>query len=279
MSSKRKIFLGLIFLGLLFYPCLLLAETWVVSSYPLYKIFSEIFAEKKLYLIQPPKGEFHFYEPLPKDWEMIKKAELVAILGTEPFAKKVYQLVPENKLFSLKDKDEEVPDPHLWFDLKRLREKLEELMEKRTIKKDPHYLKWKERLQKFLKELTEIESAYASLSQCSKKELYVLGHRVFYYLLKDTGISENSLVVGHHHGEITPKRLRAFLLEAQKKKIKGVLLTEWEYLKYSQILEKEGFKIYKVPTGDQNYEGDFLYLLKFNLKIFQEVLNCEKGEK
>lgn len=256
------------------YPFKLKGETWVVSSYPLYKIFSEIFSEKRLYLVQPPKGEFHFYEPLPKDWERIKKAEFVALLGTEPFAKKVYQLVPDERLFSLMNRGEELSDPHIWFDLKRLKTKLKNLMEKEFLKRDPNYPKWQERMQNFFKELSKLEREYATLKGCKVKEVYVLGHRVFYYLFRDVGIKEKSLVAGHHHGEITPKRLKEFLYEVKKSQIKGILLTEWEYLRFVPIFEKEGLKVYKVLTGDQNFEGNFLFLLEFNLKILRELLNC-----
>ncbi len=274
MNLRKKGFFLLGLIIILFYPYVLKAETWVISSYPLYKIISGIFPEKNLYLIQSPKGDFHFFEPLPKDWERIKKAQLVFILGTEPFARKIYQLVPQERIFSLKDRKETLPDPHLWFDLKRLKVKLEDLLKREELKKDPNYVRWKERVQKFLKELAEVEREYAQLSKCKGKELYVLGHRVFYYLLKNTGISEKSLIAGHHHGEVTPKRLKDFLSEAKRKGIKGVALTEWEYFKYSQIFEKEGLKVYKVLTGDQDFEGDFLFLLKHNLQIIKDLLNC-----
>ena len=274
MLVRAKIFILILFITFLFFPLKLRGETWVVSSYPLYKIFSEIFPEKKLYLIQPPKGEFHFYEPLPRDWEMIKRAELVAILGTEPFAKRVYQLVTKERLFSLADRGENLPDPHLWFDLKRLKLKLKNLMEREQLKGDPNYPKWQERMQKFLKDLTGLEKEYTSLSRCKEKELYVVGHKVFYYLLKDQGISEKSLVTGHHHGEVTPKKLKDFLSEAKRKNIKGVLLTEWEYSRYIPLFEKEGLKVFKALTGDQNFEGDFLYLLKYNLDLIRQLLGC-----
>lgn len=276
MLNIRKFFLYFYFI-IIFFPIQLKAETWVVSSYPLYKIFSEIFSEKKLYLIQPPRGEFHFYEPLPKDWEMIKKAELVAILGTEPFAKRVYQLVPEEKLLSLINKGENLPDPHLWFDLQRLKVKLQNLMERELLKRDPNYAKWRKRISSFFQELAELEKEYVSLKDCKEKKVYILGHGIFYYLFKDTGIQEKALIAGHHHGEITPKRLREFLIKAKKNQIKGIVLTDWEYSRYVSIFEKEGLKVYKALTGDQNFEGDFPFLLRFNLNILKELLNCERG--
>jgi len=269
----RKIWLGL-FLLLLFFPQGLKAETWVVSSYPLYKIFQEIFPEKKLYLLQSPKGEFHFSEPTPKEWELIKRAEFIILVGTEPFAEKIFRFSSEEKVFSLRDRGESLPDPHLWFDLARVERKLKALLSKKALQSSPDYKKWQERGERFLKELSALRAEYASLSSCKGKEVYVIGHRVFYYLFKETKVKEITLIAGHHHGEITPQKLVNFLKEAKKKGLPGVLLTEREFLRYKGLFEKEGLKVREAFSGDRDAQGTFLEMLRQNLKVLQELLQC-----
>jgi len=270
----RRIVLCLLFF-IFFLPYALKAETWVVSSYPLYKIFKEIFPQKELHLLQPPKGEFHFFEPTSRDWEKIKRAEVVAIVGTEPFAKRIYQLAPEERIFSLKEKSERVFDPHLWWDLERLEGRLKAFLNRDLLKRDSNYAIYKERGEAFLKELSLIRQNLRKLSECKQKEIYILGHAVFYYLFKDTGIKENPLISGHHHGEVSPQKLVNFLKTAKAKGIKGILLTDREFLKYKALFEKEGLMVKEVWSGDREVEGSFIELLKKNLQVFKEVLNCQ----
>ncbi len=258
----------------LFLPKVIWADTWVVSSYPLAKIWRELFVEEKLYFLAPPKGEFHFLEPSPKDWDSIRKAEFVILVGSEPWAKKVYQFIPKEKVFSLAEPSEKLPDPHLWFDFPRVERLIKNFLNHPKVKEKSYYEKAKERAEDFLKKLRELQGDYKNLSQCRVKEFYSIGHRVFYYLFVNTGIKENSLIRGHHHGEISTRTLKTILTEAKKKGINKILLAEREFAKYKDIFIREGFQVYEVWSGDYEVPGLFLQLMQENLEVFKNLLGC-----
>ncbi|MFN3406211.1 MAG: metal ABC transporter substrate-binding protein [Caldimicrobium sp.] len=252
----------------------LFAKEWVVSSHPLSKIWAELFSEEKLYVITPPKGEFHFTEPTVKDWEAIKRADFVIIVGSEPWAKRVYKLVPKEKIFSLAKQEEKMIDPHLWFDLNRVEMLLKSFLSHPKVQEKPYYEKAKLRVEQFLSKLRELQKGYSALSTCREKQFYSIGHQVFYYLFKDTGIKEVSLIRGHHHGEISPKRLKEILVEAKRNQVKKMLLAEREFVKYKDFFIKEGFQVYEVWTGDYDMPGTFIELMLKNLETFKIILNC-----
>ncbi len=273
--AKNFLIKGLFFLFFLSYPLLSQANcNWVISSYPLYKIFKEIYLEKNLCLIQPPKGEFHFSEPSPKEWELIKKSDLVILVGTEPWAKRVEKLLSSNKILTLTEKVEKIRNPHLWFDLSRIETIIKRSLELPQIKTDLQFKEYQKRSEAFLRRLKQIEKGYQNLSTCSYKNFYNLGHKVFTNLLKDTLIKEVALIEGHHHGEISSKKLLNFLTSAKKEGIKKIILTEREFIKYKNLFEKEGISVMEVWSGDRDIPGGFLDLLEKNLTIFKEVLNC-----
>ncbi|MFN3921251.1 MAG: metal ABC transporter substrate-binding protein [Caldimicrobium sp.] len=264
----------LCFLFLFFLNWDLWAQNWVVSSYPLSKICQELFPEERLYFLSPPKGEFHFSEPTFKDWEAIKRAELIILVGSEPWAKKVHNMVPKEKIIALASLGERLPDPHLWFDFNRIEKFIQTLVNHPTVKAKPYYKKANERADNFLKKLSFLQKEYASLSQCKEKEFYTLGHQVFYYLFKDLGIKENSLVKGHHHGEISLKRLKEVLTVAKKRGVKKILLTEKEFVRYKDIFLREGFQVFEAWPGDYDLPGSYLQLMERNLEVFKNLLNC-----
>lgn len=251
-----------------------LAQRCVVSGYPLFKILQEIWPEENCYLLQPQRGEFHYSEPTPKDLELIRRAELVFIVGTEPWAKKIYRLTSKDRVLALSQPEERVLNPHLWFDLTRIEASLKDFIYHASVKKSPHFEKIKRRLNLFEEDLKLLKEQYGALKNCPGKEFYVLGHSVFDYLFKDTGIKEIPLIKGHHHGEVTPKNIKELLLRAKKGGARVVLLGDRELTRYKTLLEKEGLEVREVWTGDYNKEGSFIKLMQENLSVFKYTLRC-----
>ncbi|MCS7199055.1 MAG: metal ABC transporter substrate-binding protein [Caldimicrobium sp.] len=250
------------------------AKEWAISSYPLFKIMQEIFKEESLYLIQPPRGEFHFAELSPKEWQRLKGAELVFVVGTEPWASRLIKTLPNEKVLSLLETNEKPVDPHLWFDLERLERKLKTLVELPQVKAKPLYATYYKRSEEFLQRVRTLREAYGTLKKCPQRELYIIGHSVFYYLFKDLSIQERPLIRGHHHGEISAKKLKEVIQLAKERKIKALLLTEREFIKYKKTFEKEGLEILEAWSGDYDRPGDLVTLLEDNLKVFKKALNC-----
>ncbi|WP_068515781.1 metal ABC transporter substrate-binding protein [Caldimicrobium thiodismutans] len=272
--KMKKVFL-IFFLYILFsFPQIAFGQRCVVSGYPLFKILQEIWPEEKCYLLQPPRGEFHFAEPTPKDLELIKKAEFVFIVGTEPWAKRVYNLTSQERIIALGKPSERISNPHLWFDFDRVYSFLKEFTNHPAFKKRQEFPKIVERQKIFEKNLKTLEEQYKALDKCPKKEFYLLGHSVFGPLFRDTGIKEIPLIKGHHHGEITPKKLQELLLKLKKGGAKAILLGEKELIKYKTLFEKEGLEVKEVWTGDYDRPGSFTDLMKENLALFKYVLSC-----
>ncbi len=251
-----------------------LGQRCVVSGYPLFKILQELWPEENCYLLQPQRGEFHFAEPTPKDLEVIKRAELVFIVGTEPWAKKMYRLTSKDKIIGLSKPEERIPNPHLWFDFTRIESALIDFVHHASVKKSPHYEKIKRRLNLFEEDLNLLKEQYRALKNCPVKEYYILGHRVFDYLFKDAGIKEIPLIKGHHHGEVTPRNIQELLLKAKRGGARVVLLGDRELIRYKALLEKEGLEVREVWTGDYNKEGSFIKLMQENLSVFKYTLRC-----
>jgi len=254
-------------------------EKIVVSGYALYKVLKEVFPEEKLYLLQPPKGEFHFFEPTPSQWRLLKKAEIVIVVGTEPWIKRLYTLRKNKATFSLCKKGEKLKDPHLWFNLSRVEKLLENLinfLKKKENKNLEHILK---KFAVFEKKLKKFREEKRFLLHCKYKKVFLLGHPVFYYLFKGTGIQEISLIKGHYHeGEPSIQSLLKIIQEVKKREKKVVFLTDPEFVKYKETFENQGIKVIELWSGDTMMEGGFFELLKRNLYEFKRSLECKNPE-
>lgn len=255
-------------------PIWSVAGEWAISSYPLFKICKEIFAEESLYLIQPPKGEFHFAEPSPREWDRIRRAELVVIVGTERWAKRVYNIQKKENVISLLREGEKPLDPHLWFDFERVERFLRALLAHPQVQRKPSYERYQKRVEEFLTRLNSIRQSYLELGKCPRKEIYNLGHKVFYYLLKDTQVKEIPLIRGHHHGEPSMKSVREVIARAKEKRVTKIVVTESAFLRHREFFEKEGIQLIEAWSGDRDVPGSFLELLEKNLNVFKKILDC-----
>lgn len=270
----RFFFWVFLFLILLVFPQRVFAGEWVISSYPIYKICKEIFAEESLYLIQPPKGEFHFSEPGPKDWEKIRSAELLLIVGTEPWAKRVYRFQKKENILTLLREDEKPIDPHLWFDLERVEGFVKTLLNHPSVQRKSNYEKYQKRANEFLVRLNALKQGYSELAKCRKKEFYNLGHQVFSYLFKGSPVREVPLIRGHHHGEPGLKVVREVVAKAKERRVTQIVVTERGFLKHKNFFEREGIEVLEVWSGDWDAPGTFLELLEKNLSVFRRILDC-----
>ncbi len=237
----------------------------VVSGYPLSSLAKELFSQDRLYFLLPPKGDFHHYELTPKDWLKIKEADLVILVGTEPWSKKVFQLKTK-KVYSLGKPEEKLSDPHLWFSLERVENLLLALKEAVETPK----------VEALLKEIAEIRKEKAKLAQCENKKFYHLGHQVFFFFLYRTPIKEVPLISGHYHGEISPKRMQEFTNVLQKNRVKRILLSSTEFSKYADYLQRKGFEVVRAYSGDEEIPFRYKNFLEINLKAIKKALECEE---
>lgn len=252
------------------------AQEIVVSGYVLEKVVKEVLHDRKIILLQPQKGEFHSYEPTPSQWNYIKNSELLVMVGTEPWAKKVISLRKGKTTLTLYQDKTQLPDPHLWFNL----DKIVGLVEKLVLyfkEKEPHKASiYEKRAQLFIARLKRVKEEYRLLKNCQIKQIYLLGHPVFYYLFKDLEIKEIALLKGHvHEGELSLKRLSQIVLQLKKSGIRVVYLTEPEFERFKKFFSFHGIEVLDVLSGDTPWEGDFINLLEKNLEKFKIGLQCK----
>ena len=237
----------------------------VVSGYPLLSLATSLFPKAKIYSILPPKGDFHHHELKPKDLQAIKQADLVIIVGTEPWAKRVFRLKSE-KILSLARPEERPKDPHLWFSLDRV---------ERLVKELSRFAEKKE-LEKVLAEVQDLKKEREKLASCKNKTSFHLGHPVFYYLVEGTGIEEVPLVRGYHHGEVSPGTLIKFLKALEAKGIKRVLVSSSDFTKYENYFKTKGYEVIRAYSGDESINLSYQDFIKHNIVAIRKALYCEE---
>lgn len=253
------------------------ALTIVVSNSPLEKLVKEISQPyHHVISLQTETKDFHIFEPSPSQWKLISKADLVIIVGTESWASRVYTLRSNKPFMSLARGQTRFIDPHLWFDLTRVKQLVEDLVKFLKIRDPQNASVYEIRKKRLISQLEEIEKRYARLGLCKYKEIFVLGHPVFYYLLNKPNIKEVTLIKGHHkEGEPSVKVLTEILKKAQSRDPKLVFLTDPEFEKYKDFFERKGIKVIKLWSGGTyKFEGTFGELLEYNLKNFEQALGC-----
>jgi zinc transport system substrate-binding protein len=264
--KKRLILITLCFYLLFSFGPLFAQNSIVVSGYPLLSLATYLFPKAKIYSILPPKGDFHHHELKPKDLQAIKQADLVIIVGTEPWAKRVFSL-KSKKILSLARPEEKQPkDPHLWFSLDRV---------ERLVKELSRFAEKKE-AEKFLAEVHDLKKERAKLASCKNKTFFHLGHRVFYYLVEGSGVEEVPLVIGHHHGEVSPGTLMKFLKALEAKGIKRVLVSSSEFKNYENYFKDKGYEVIRAYSGDEPIRLSYQDFIKHNIFAIKKALYCEE---
>ncbi len=276
MSFKKYIIIVKIVCFLFFFSNLSLAQEIVVSGYVLEKIVKEVLYDRKIIILQPTKGEFHSYEPTPSQWNYIKKTELLVMVGTESWANKVLNLRKNKTTLTLSQNRTQLPDTHLWFDLDAVKDLIERLVSYFKNKDPQKAYIYEKRAQLFIANLQKVKNKYQLLKNCKHKQLYILGHPVFYYLLNNLGIEEVALFKSHvHEGEISLKKLSQIVGQLKKSGVKVVFFTEPEFERLGKFFKAQGIEVLPLLSGDLPWEGNFITLLEKNLENFKIGLQCK----
>lgn len=269
--------------SLCFFMIFLITEAYslniVVSNSALEKLIKEIVSTKQnVITLQSEKRDFHSFEPTFSQWNLIRNADLVVIVGTEHWATKVYQIRANKPLLSLARGQTRFIDPHLWFDLNRVKRLASDLVQFLEVRDPGNKIFYRERLQQFLKSLNLLEAKFKDLKNCQYKEVYILGHPVFNYLLTPYGIKEKTLIKGHHkEGEPSAKTLTEMLQNIHKRSPKIVFITDPEFENYVSLFESKGVKVVTLWSGGTyRFQGSFTELLDYNLSWLRHALSCGK---
>jgi len=278
-TMKRRVLEKVTFL-MFFVLFLLPVNSWcfevVASNSPLKKLVKEVFPGVKVVQILPPARDFHTYEPTFYQWLAIKSADLAVIVGTEPWAKRVWNLRKGKPTFSLLKKGEVVKDPHLWFDLTRVKKLVLELKDY-AIKAFPRNSKQiSKRVTKLLKELDLLQKSFNRLSACKYKRFFLLGHPVFDYLLKDSGVKEVTLIKGYQEQEQPGLKSFTKMLQEIKQSGEGIVfITDPQFRDYEDFFKSRGIKVIILWSGGGfPMKGSYIKLLEYNLRQIKKALRC-----
>jgi len=277
MKRVKFLLIFIFFIFFLFLENSLYALEIVVSNSALEKIVREIASDTKVYQLQTEKEDFHSYEPTLSQWQKIKTADLVIIVGTERWAKRVYELRKGKEILSLSKREERFLDPHLWFDLERVKALVKEFTNY-VSKKEPHKKDfYQKNAQNFLESLEGIKKDYRELKNCKFKEVYILGHPVFSYLFKDLRIKEITLLKSpHKEGEPSIKALTEMYKKLKAQGIEIVFLVDPEFERYREFFEEKGIKVIKLWSGGTYYmPGSYIELLRYNFVNMKKALKCK----
>ncbi|MCS7279629.1 MAG: metal ABC transporter substrate-binding protein [Thermodesulfobacteriaceae bacterium] len=276
MKERVKIFFLLIIILSIFFVNSSWAQKIIVSGYALEKIVKEILLDQEIALLQASKIDFHSYEPTPSQWNSLKNAELVIIVGTEPWITKLLSLRKNKITLTLSQNKTHFKDPHLWFDWNAVESLIKTLIFYFKNKEPKKASLYENRATVFLNQIQKVKTDYQALKKCKEKRIYLLGHPVFHYLLKDFGIEEIAIFKGHiHEGEISLKTLSQIITQLKKNKIKIIYYTDPEFERFKNFFNSQGIEVLKVLSGDLPWEGDFISLLEKNLEKFKIGLQCE----
>ncbi len=277
MIKRFFLFLCVIFVSFSTFTCELQAKALkiVVSGYALEKVVKEACPLLKFESLLPPQGEFHSFEPSFSQWKAIKEADLVILVGTEPWAGKVFSLKEKKQVLSLLKWGERVKDPHLWFDLSRIAELVKDL--KNYLKKNAPetYAACNTNFERFLENLTFLKARFKALRSCQKREVFILGHPVFSYILGEGGIRQVCLVKGYfHQAEPGIKSITELLKKIKDSGEDTIFLTDPDFAKFEEFFRAKGIRVKYLWSGDTYHPGSFTELLEKNLSEIEEVLKC-----
>lgn len=270
----------------------------VASIFPLYEMVREAGGDYiQAHLLLPPGADPHSWEPTPQDLLLLRRADLVFVVGhgLEPWLEDLFQAIGREKLLQatagapllyLDLDSERSVDPHVWLDFKwdaqlalRLGKALSSVDPSRreTYQKNAQHLK-----ERFLLLDQKFKD---TLKNCQTRTMIIAGHAAFGYWARAYGLEIISLAGLSPEAEPTPSALRRAVRLIKEKGLKAVFYEELSSRRFAELLAREtGVKIYYLSPGatltkDEMEKGlSFFSLMERNLRYLAEGLSCPKPE-
>ena len=273
----------------------------VTTIFPLYEMAKEVAGEKaKVYMLLPPGADPHSFEPRPSDFNKVKEAQLVLMVGAgldnwvedifkalndSSFHKKILVLSNGAPLIQTAHQHHTEIDPHIWLDfqwdikfVQKIAQKLSEI--------DPANTTYFKRNSKaYIQKLKKLDASFRQiLAQCSTKTFIVGGHGAFSYLARAYGLKQLSLYGLSPDERPTPKKMVELIKIMRKLGINSIFFEGGVSNKLAKVLSREtGAKIFILHAGasltkDQLENSvTFIGLMYENLKNLSQGLGCSSS--
>lgn len=246
----------------------------LVSIPPLQSLASFIGGKYwKFSIIIPQNVNPHIFEPSPKVFKLMEKAELIILNGGDIdfWIKKIS--IDRRKIlvvsYNIKFEDH---NPHIWLDpilAKKIAENIYEKIKSLDVKnKDYYYKNYKDLLRK----LDELDKEIKiRLSKYKRKELIVY-HPAWYYFFKRYNIKTLGVIEEGEGKEPSSKKVVEIINIIKRNNIKYILRESYTVSPVLNMIAREtGAKLLILdPLG---YGKDYFTLIRENLKTLEMIFN------
>ncbi len=282
----RYFILGLIFLGIATFKAFAHQKPLLVASiYPLAEIAREVGAEAiDVHLLLPPGADPHTWEPTPRDLILLRKADLLFVVGggLEPWLEDLLKGVKRPPLILSALENASEKDPHVWLDFPKdasLCLRLAKILGQIEPSKAEYFeKKGKEAADKFLKLHRSFKTG---LKNCRHRVVPLAGHDAFRAWAKNYDLKFITLAGLSPEAEPSPKALKKLISIIKKEGLSAVFYDEPASKAFAEMIAREtGAAIYYLtpaasPTREElKAHLSFWDFMKEDLKRLRQGLSC-----
>ncbi|MDD7984757.1 metal ABC transporter substrate-binding protein [Lentisphaera marina] len=200
----------------------------------------------------------HIFSVSPGQISQIKKADLMMVVGTMDFEKKLIKLRTDTINLGSDFVEE---NEHLWLDLSFLRSAAKSISKAIISKNKSAKSDVEKNLDSYLKKLSECEAFIIEKRAKITQPMFYSYHGVFYYLAKEYDLQEVYIQVNQKTP--TPRELLTIINKAKKDKVKVIFMqAQFNDRPAKMIASRTGAKIIKINP----LQEDTLALLRLAIE-------------
>ncbi|MFA6449669.1 MAG: metal ABC transporter substrate-binding protein [bacterium] len=262
----------------------------VTSIFPVADIIRNVGGKRieVIALVQPGQSP-HTYEPLPREMELMSRADVFATVGfgLEFWADKMLANAQNPKLIKLvyadyvkpvgsADEHEGKYNPHIWLSPKIamvMAEKTRDALSRAMPAAAPEFAA---NCEAYTKELKRLDAWTISRLSKLKNRKFVSFHSAWDYLSRDYGIVQAGSIEEFPGKEPTPEKLARLVEETRKLRVKTIFAEPQFNPKVAETLANEaGVSVATLdPMGDPNTpdRNTYIKLMEYNIKSLEKAL-------
>ena len=237
-------------------------------------------------LVQPGQSP-HTYEPLPREMEVVSRADVFAMVGfgLEFWADKLLANAQNPKLVKIVYADYVKPiggdgahdgkyNPHIWLSPKIaivMAEKTRDALTRAMPAAAPEFAA---NCAAYVAKLKELDSWMNSVIAKLPNRKFISFHSAWAYLARDYGLEQVASIEEFPGKEPTPAKVAQLVGEVKKTGIKAVFAEPQFNPKVAEVIASEaGVRVGTLdPEGSSAGRGSYILLMRYNIKTLAEVL-------
>lgn len=269
----------------------------VVSIYPLKDITKQIGGDMiDVDFIIPPGASPHVFEPNPSDMLRIHNAGIFVIIGAgyEFWADKTIASAgrPDLKVIKLSEgipllqedplhedrqqKEEKFADPHIWLDPLLAKQMVDRIASALTNADPAHRKYYRERSERYKKELQELHLLIANAVQNFRTRDYVTFHSAWNYFSRRYGLNISGVIEESPGKEPGPKHIAKIIREVRKSRAKIIFAEPQFNPKAAELIARESGAVilFLDPLGSPFIKGrdSYISLMLYNLSMLEKAM-------